>query len=135
MSIDETALIQLEQERADRYIYSHKLTSFLIELNIPNLGKFHAVVCYANDYYLEMFTELFDSYPEINLAILINFPSGISYRLRKGIDNIDLSKLSQFFGGGGHIQSAGSRLNNNFIKSMTKSIFEFHGNGSLVKIL
>lgn len=134
LSIDEMALIQLEQERADRYIYSHKLTSFLIELSVPNLGKFPAIVCYANDYYLEMFTELFNSYPEINLAILINFPYGISYRLRKGVDNIDLSKLSQFFGGGGHIQSAGSRLSNDFIKSMTKSIFEFHGNGSSVII-
>lgn len=127
LSIDEMALIQLEQERADRYIYSHKLTSFIIELNIPNLGKFPAVVCYANDYYLEMFTELFNSYPEINLAILVNFPYGISYRLRKGIDNIDLSKLSQFFGGGGHIQSAGSKLDNNLIKSITKSIFESSG--------
>lgn len=135
LSIDEMALIQLEQERADRYIYSHKLTSFLIELNIPNLGKLPAVICYANDYYLEMFTELFNSYPEINLAILVNFPYGISYRLRKGIDNIDLSKLAEFFGGGGHKQSAGSKLSNDFIKSMTKSIFESHGLGSSVKII
>lgn len=125
LSVDELAVLQLEQERIDRYIYSHKFTSFVIDLKIPNLGEYQASVCYANDCYMEMFQMLFDTYPEIDIAILINIPYGISYRLRDNpSSNIDLSKIAEFFGGGGHKESAGSKISLNIVEQITKMIFE-----------
>ena len=125
LSVDELAVLQLEQERIDRYIYSHKFTSFVIDLKIPNLGEYKASVCYANDCYMEMFQMLFDTYPEIDIAILINFPYGISYRLRDNSNsNIDLSKIAESFGGGGHKESAGSKISSLKLAEITKIIFE-----------
>ena len=124
---EELIYIGLEIDKAASFVFSRKLKSFVANIDIPNLGNYDVIICYASDFYLEMFSTLFDYYPNINIAIVINLPFGISYRLRDNTPNVDLSKISEFFGGGGHVESAGSSIPPELVKNLTKSIFQSYG--------
>lgn len=62
------------------------------------------------------------SHPELDLIVLFDSSKSISYRTER--DDVDVSKLAQSVGGGGHIKASGSSLTDEFRESIIKSYFK-----------
>lgn len=112
-------LLELERTKIDKYIW--KKNKSLIKANIYANGlNYLAGVVFAENYISELGNELSKLNPHLDFIAIINPDSSISYRTIR--ENIDLSLISKYFGGGGHKQASGSgidkELNINYIESL-----------------
>ena len=113
----EKRLLKLERNKIDRYM---KLKdSEMIRCTID--GKKCGVV-FAESNKSETGNYLSSKYPELDLIILIDSSSRISYRTTR--DDVDLNEFSSTYGGGGHKKASGSKFNNDDRISIIKSYYK-----------
>ena len=129
-SVDEKALITLEKEKAERMAYAIvDSSSYLAEMNVTNIGTIKVGIAYANNYIDEVSDAIFSKYPNVNLAVVINLPFGVTYKIRKDIQDVNLTNMIKQFKGiknkdTGHITS---NLNPMFNKQVASMLFKSYG--------
>lgn len=124
----ENLLLQLEEEKIDRYIKSKNKDLMAYDLDISsytseNIKTFYKIgVVFAEQYISQLGNVLAIDHPELDFIVIIDSGKTVSYRGIK--DNIDLGKIATIFGGGGHPNSAGSPIDQSLIKSYIQEIFK-----------
>lgn len=128
----ETALLLLDEERKSRYVYGKTVVIKKMYLAIPGLGTYFAGLVFANDCYTEITQDVFEKHPDIALLIIMNLPNSISYRVRPGIFDIDVSKIAKYFGGGGHTMAAGNTIPSDIQDQLVSIVFNSIGASAVV---
>lgn len=101
-------LIRTLNERRAKYLKSHLKDILKVKLDGHQFG-----IVYASDYKSEIAHALLEQEPEVEAALVI---SPVSVSLRSN-GQVDVAKFAEkYFGGGGHADAAGGRLNVNPIK-------------------
>lgn len=111
----ENLLIDLENKKVKRYLESKEKEMMQVKINGYLIG-----LVYAERHRSELGNYLVNKYPTLDFAILINISRSISYR---GKDKVDLNEFAKIYGGGGHKNASGSSLPDNFLKKVTKLIY------------
>ncbi|MDE5630459.1 MAG: hypothetical protein K2G03_04955 [Bacilli bacterium] len=62
------------------------------------------------------------NHPELDAIVIIDTSKSISYRTER--EDIDVSRLASYFGGGGHIKASGSNFNDGHREEIIKSYFK-----------
>lgn len=114
-SID-IALLKFRQKEIERYI--EKMDKKIITKKI--LG-YKAGVVFAENFVSELGNQLSERHPELDFIAMINGNS-VSYRTVK--DDVNLSKVAKYFGGGGHIKASGSGIDSKISSKYIDSIFK-----------
>lgn len=109
-------LLELHQEEIDRYIL--KRENMVVPMKI--LG-YNAGVVVADRFQSELGNTLAKKHPEYDFIAMVS-DTAISYRTEK--ENVDLSKVAKYFGGGGHEKAAGSPVDKNKVKDFLTNVFE-----------
>lgn len=106
---DEKQLLEIEQNRIDRYIdFKEKK---MVRRNV--LG-YNAGIVFAERYVSELGNQLSEHNPDLDFIAIVDPSYGVSYRTVK--DDINLGEdVAKFFGGGGHPKAAGNQLPVNFV--------------------
>jgi len=101
-------VLKIEKNRIARYVKKKYKTLRKFDYNEYKVG-----LLYAEQHYSDLTLELSKEFPDVDILIIVNISEGgVSYRsINK---NIDVSKIAQNFGGGGHAETAGSPLNKGF---------------------
>ena len=111
--------LDIEQEKINRYIKKKN------EEIIPKFIKVEDDLYYIGIVFAEQFTsELGNRLSEMNSkydAIAIVTGNRISYRTIH--ENINVGKIAQYFGGGGHLKAAGSEIRKDIIRNYISEIF------------
>lgn len=101
-------LIRTLNERQAKYLKSHLKDVLKTELDGHQFG-----IVYASDYKSEIAHALLEQHPDVEAALVI---SPVSVSLRSN-GKLDVAKFAEkYFGGGGHADAAGGRLNVNPVK-------------------
>ena len=78
-------------------------------------------VVYASDYKSEIAHALLEQHPDVDAALVV---SPVSVSLRSN-GKLDVAKFAEkYFGGGGHADAAGGRLNVNLIKVGEQAVID-----------
>lgn len=114
-----STILELEQEKINRYI--EKKNEEIIPKVIKIEDEVYIVgVVFAEQFVSELGNRLSEMNSEYDLIAIINNKT-ISYRTIK--DNVDVSKIAKYYGGGGHPKAAGSQINKNINMEYIKDIF------------
>lgn len=100
----EKRFVKLKQEELERYMEKKERT--MMKYNIK--GRICGIV-FAENNKSELGNYLSVHHPELDLIILIDASSRISYRTAR--EDISVSEFASFFGGGGHQKASGSKFN------------------------
>ena len=110
----EELLLELEQERQDRYI--QEVIDTTPKIYFDEFGRYHKIA-YAEQYTSELGHSMLKKHPEIDFVIIINLRNWTaSLRSRPG--GVDVSEIAKRKGGGGHLAAAGYTLPENFIAEL-----------------
>lgn len=129
-STDEKALITLEKEKAERFAYGIVESSgYIAEMNITNIGTVKVGIAYANNYINEVADAILNKYQNINLAIVINLPFGVTYKVRQDIQDTRLTNAIKQFRGTANKDTGNimSKLNPLFNKQVASMLFKSYG--------
>lgn len=113
---EESTLLELEQEKIDKYIESK--SKQIIEEQI--YGRKVGVV-FAERYSSQLGNVLAERNPHLDLIAIINPSYSVSYRTVK--DDVHLGEFAKIFGGGGHPKASGSQVNDDQRKEIIDIIF------------
>lgn len=109
-------LIRTLNERRTKYLKSHLKDVLKAELAGHQFG-----VVYASDYKSEIAHALLEQHPDVDAALVV---SPVSVSLRSN-GKLDVAKFAEkYFGGGGHADAAGGRLNVNLIKVGEQAVID-----------
>lgn len=100
--VDKT-LLRIRENEKKAYVQTRTKEVFLREID----GHKCAIV-FAERFGNEIANKLFELYPECDIQITIS-QNGLSFR-NLGNNNIDLTKIAELFGGGGHAAAAGAPI-------------------------
>jgi oligoribonuclease NrnB/cAMP/cGMP phosphodiesterase (DHH superfamily) len=67
-----------------------------------------AGVVFGEQYHSLLGNQLSKWHPELDFIVIVNMAGGISYRCVK--NNVDVSEIAKYYGGGGHQKASGSRI-------------------------
>jgi oligoribonuclease NrnB/cAMP/cGMP phosphodiesterase (DHH superfamily) len=113
----EKLLLQIEQEKIDRYIESKDKKMFTNSIQGYPVG-----VVFAEQYHSQLGNVLATNHPELDFIIIINIDSDkVSYRGVK--DEINLGEIAKIYGGGGHPKASGSQFDEKLKKKLIDEIF------------
>lgn len=119
----ETELLKLEEESQKRYIDKREL-----RMKKAKVCGYQAGIVFAEKYRSELGNALLLRHPEIDFVMIINMNGGISLRSRE----INVSKIAEQYGGGGHPHAAGIGIPNeqitNFLMTLWKGEILFEDN-------
>jgi oligoribonuclease NrnB/cAMP/cGMP phosphodiesterase (DHH superfamily) len=117
LNSDDLLLLELEQEKIDRYIESKNKNLLKRQIN-----GYLAGVVFAEQFHSELGNRLCELNPDIDFVVIVNIDKSVSYR---GIKNdIDLGKdVAKFYGGGGHPKASGSPINDEIRSRLLDLIF------------
>lgn len=93
-------LLKYENDKKDKYLKSKNE-----ELFFTDIKGFYVGIVFADQYISELGNYLCNERPEIDFVAIIGHKS-ISYRTVKY--DVDVSKIAQLYGGGGHVKASGS---------------------------
>ncbi len=113
---DEIKILKLEQDRIDRYIDKKNKDMFVIDYK-----NYKAGLVFGEKYRSEVGNALANMHPELDFIIIVNLSGGISLRTNK---DVDLSKIAQELGGGGHKKASGIPLPKEEKIKLIKNIFK-----------
>lgn len=99
---DNKLLLELQQEKIDKYI--DKKNKEIIQYNINN---YNVGVVFAEQFQSELGNRLSEMNPQYDLIAMIGDKT-ISYRTVK--DNVNCGEIAKLFGGGGHPKASGSQI-------------------------
>lgn len=110
-------MLDMKQKEIDNYIKLKNKSLKEIELLGYKVG-----IVFADNYISELGNTLSELHTDLDFIAIINISSGvISYRTNK--DNINLSDIAKFFGGGGHPKASGSTIDINKIQNFICDLF------------
>lgn len=113
----ERLVLKLHREEADRYIDSK--SKFFNKTTVD--GNEVAVV-FAEKLAGEIATKILEQYSEVDVVAVIRLSGNVSLRSRD--NGVDVAKLAEKFGGGGHPQASGFTYDTKYVKIFINSIFE-----------
>lgn len=99
----EKRFVKLKAQELERYLISKEKKMKTYEIENRRTG-----IVFAENSKSELGHYLSEKHPELDLIILIDISSRISYRTER--DDISVSEFASIFGGGGHKQASGSQL-------------------------
>ena len=109
-------LLEVEEARIQRYLEDTEKTMFHATL----FGKRCGIV-FAESHRSILGNYLVNKYSHlIDYVVIINMQQGISFRSRS--EDIDVSEIASFYGGGGHIKASGAPMDNMLKKEVIKLI-------------
>ena len=113
----EKRLFKIEQNRTNRYMQLKDK-----DMIRATIDKYKVGIVFAESNKSETGNYLSNKYNDLDLIILIDASSRISYRTSR--DDIDVAKFAETYGGGGHKKSSGSKFDNNDRISIIKSYYK-----------
>ena len=99
----EKRLVKIQSAEIQRYMLKKEKKMFRLEINKKKCG-----VVFAETNKSELGNYLSNKYPELDLIVLIDASSRISYRTSR--DDVDVAEFAEIYGGGGHKRASGSIL-------------------------
>ena len=109
-------LITTLNDRRAHYLKSHLKDVLTAKIDGQTWG-----FVYASDYKSEIAHALLTEHPDVAAAMVIS-PTSLSLRSN---GQVDVAKFAEdYFGGGGHADAAGARINVNMIKIGTQAVIE-----------
>lgn len=113
----EQKLLEMEEGKIERYIRRKKR-----ELVQTMIDDYCVGIVHAESYHSELGNELGKENPHVDYIALLNMGNKkISYRTIH--DHIDVSKVAEQFGGGGHAKASGSSMSKQAYSLYVESIF------------
>lgn len=100
----EIKILDMEDNKMERYIRRKKR-----QLIQTKVGDHYAGIVHAESYHSELGNELGKEYPHIDYIVILNM-GGKRVGFRTIHDNVDLSEVAGYFGGGGHAKASGCSL-------------------------
>jgi oligoribonuclease NrnB/cAMP/cGMP phosphodiesterase (DHH superfamily) len=125
-STSEVALLTLEKEKIESYIYTRSLNIIKTVITIPsnnNKLSYKCGIAFADKYINDLAHKILNENSDIDVAIVIGFPYVMSFRTRSTDDAPDLTPLTTYLGGGGHPASGGAPMNNNDLVKVINYLF------------
>lgn len=118
LSLSETELMMLsmDAEKFETYLRSRNKA-----LMVKDIQGYHAGIVFAENYVNDLSTRLMEMHPEIDFIAIIYVPFKVSFRTNK--PNVNVLDIAKKYGGGGHIQSAGSNLTEQTMNDFVNEIF------------
>ncbi len=111
-------LLELEQDKINEYIKDKNKNLFVLDIQNKKSG-----IVFAESYTSELGHALAKLHPELDFIGIIKMEGFVSYRTDK--NDINLGKdIAEIYGGGGHIQAAGSHFNKSLSEEFAKHLFE-----------
>jgi len=99
----EKRFLTIETEKITRYLEKKDKTMLRYKIQGKKVG-----ISFAESNKSELGNYLSLKYPELDLIILIDASSRISYRTSR--DDVDVSTFASLYGGGGHVKASGSKF-------------------------
>lgn len=113
----EKRFVKIKAEELQRYIQKKEQKMLRFEIKNKKCG-----VVFSENNKSEVGNYLANKYPELDLIILIDASSRISYRTCK--DDIHVDEFAGYFGGGGHQKASGSAFDDNIRKKIIEMYFQ-----------
>ena len=113
----EKRFVKLKAEELQRYIQKKDQKMLRFEIKNKKCG-----VVFSENNKSEVGNYLANKYPELDLIILIDASSRISYRTCK--DDIHVDEFAGYFGGGGHQKASGSAFDDDIRKKIIEMYFQ-----------
>lgn len=109
-------LLEIEKDRIQRYLEDTEKTMFHATLNGYRCG-----IVFAESNRSTLGNYLALKYRnQIDFVIVINMQQGISFRAEK--NDINVAKIAEIYGGGGHIKASGAPMDNSLKREVIKLI-------------
>ena len=112
----ENKLLEIEQDRIDRYILKCEKDMIVIKYNGLKSG-----LIFCEKYKSEVGNRLSVNHPELDFITMINLSGGISFRTDK---DIDLTVIAEKLNGGGHKKACGAPIEESTKIELIKNIFK-----------
>ena len=113
----EKRLFKIERNKINRYMNNKDQ-----DMKVYTIQGYKCGVSFQESNKSETGNYLGNKHPELDIIILIDASSRISYRTVK--DNVDLNKFASLFGGGGHPKAAGSSFTDDNRMNIVKDYFK-----------
>lgn len=114
----ETRLLNMEDNKIERYIRFKKREIVQAQIDKEIVG-----VVYAESYHSELGNELGKEHPHLDYIAMVNMGTK-KISLRTIHDDIDVSKIANKYGGGGHQKASGCTLKDESYKKFVLNTFE-----------
>ncbi|WP_138417219.1 DHH family phosphoesterase [Aquibacillus sediminis] len=114
----EKQILEMEEQKIERYINRKKRQVTQVELN----NKYAGVV-YAESYHSELGNELGKEYPHLDYIVILNI-SGKRMGFRTIHDDVDVSEIAGYYGGGGHEKASGATMTDEAFKQFVIETFQ-----------
>ena len=114
---NEELLLIMEERKRQEYIDRKNSLLKTVQIDSYNVG-----VVFAERYISELGNELCKLNPDIDFVAMINMDGYVSYRTIR--DDINLGKLAEKFGGGGHAKASGSQIKDDIVSKLLQSLFQ-----------
>ena len=108
-------LLAIKQREIDSYVEKKDK-----DLVVTEIRGYKAGVVIAESNQSELGNRLCEMHPELDLVAMVN-QNGISYRTVK--DNVNVSEIAKYFGGGGHPKASGSRVPKECLEGYIEALF------------
>lgn len=109
-------LLEVENDRIKRYLEETERTMFH-----ATLGEHRCGIVFAEAHRSSLGNYLAQKYSnQIDYVIIINMQQGISFRAEK--NDIDVTKVAEIYGGGGHTKASGAPMDNSLKREVIKLI-------------
>ena len=113
----EKRLFKIERNKINRYMQNKES-----EMKVYTIHGKKCGVTFQESNKSETGNYLANKHPELDLIILIDASSRISYRTSK--DDVDLNEFASIYGGGGHAKASGSRFSDEDRKAIVERYFK-----------
>ncbi|MDC3417332.1 DHH family phosphoesterase [Aquibacillus salsiterrae] len=100
----EQQIVEMEEEKIERYIRRKKREVYQTEVN-----GFYVGVVYAESYHSELGNQLGKEFPHLDYILIVN-PGSKRIGFRTIHDQVDVSQVASHYGGGGHEKASGGTL-------------------------
>lgn len=114
----EKRFVKLKEEEKERYMQKRETTMKVYKIEGRTCG-----VVFAERNKSDLGNYLSNNHPELDLIILIDASSRISYRTSK--DDVSVSEFASIFGGGGHQKASGSKFDDDDRDKIIKDYFNY----------
>ena len=117
LSAFEKRFIKIKAEEKERYMQKKEKQMLTYEINNLKCG-----VCFAESNKSDLGNYLSNKYPELDLIVMIDASSRISYRTSR--DDVNVNEFAALFGGGGHPKASGSKFDDTDRESVINNYFK-----------
>lgn len=113
----EKRFLKLKSDEVQRYMQKKEDKMFVYKIQDKECG-----IVFAETNKSELGNYLSNRHPELDLIILIDASSRISYRTSR--DDVKVNDFASIYGGGGHAKASGSSFDDNFRDQIIKLYYD-----------